>query len=130
MNYINISVSPAIASSKSRVMGDLDTCTRFENMIRPMMSTRLVLVKPWNWSTAKVRGRAAGVAAPEGVTTPDGVLRVGGEERPDSRAVSGGHSIVAVCVPAILDDDMSDRLLKQVLLVVPCTGKKKKKKVC
>lgn len=74
------------------------------------MSTRLVLVKPWNWSTVKVRGAAAGVAAPEGVTTPDGVWRVGGEGGPDSRATSGGYSTVAVCVAAILVDDMGDRL--------------------
>lgn len=74
------------------------------------MSTRLVLVKPWNWSTAKVREGAAGVAAPEGVTAPDGVWRIGGEGGPDSRATPGGYSMVAVCVAAILDDSVSDRM--------------------
>lgn len=72
------------------------------------MSTRLVLVKPWNWSTAKVRGGAAGVATPEGVTAPDGVWRVGGEGGPDSRAASGGYWTVTVCVAAILDDGAGD----------------------
>ena len=73
---------------------------KLANMMRPMMRIRLVLVRPWNWSTGKAR-TDAGVTIPGGVASPDGVGAGSGDGGPDSRAATGGISTVAVWVAIV-----------------------------